>query len=113
MVAVCHGADQSQSSLKIYSYNVEASFSSKMIATLNPQMPIWDKYVLQNLGLKAPYSYAKNRLTKVVRLYDQIIQWYDTEEAKHCLEIFNQHYPNVEMTDTKKIDWILWGTRST
>ena len=90
---------------------IHASFGSKLLATINPSMPIWDKFVLQNLGLKAPYSYEKNRFAKVVRLYDQIIQWYDTEEAKHYLEIFNHHYPNIEMTDTKKIDWILWGTR--
>ena len=92
---------------------IHASFGSKLLATTNPSMPIGDKYVLQNLGLKAPYSYANNRLTRVVQLYDQITQWYETEEAKYYLEIFNQHYPNIEMTDTKKIDWILWGIRST
>ena len=30
--------------------NVEASFSSKMLATLDETKPIWDQYVLQNLG---------------------------------------------------------------
>ncbi len=32
--------------------NVEASFSSKMLATIEPAKPIWDQYVLQNLGLE-------------------------------------------------------------
>ena len=32
--------------------NIEASFSSKMLATLCPEKPIWDRYVLENLGLK-------------------------------------------------------------
>ena len=31
--------------------NVEASFSSKMLATIDASKPIWDQYVLQNLGL--------------------------------------------------------------
>ena len=31
--------------------NIEASFSSKMLATINPDMPIWDRYVVQNLCL--------------------------------------------------------------
>ena len=31
---------------------VEASFSSKLIHTLNHNMPIWDQFVLQNLNLK-------------------------------------------------------------
>ena len=31
--------------------NIEASFSSKMLATINTDMPIWDCYVVQNLCL--------------------------------------------------------------
>ena len=34
--------------------NVEASFSSKMYATIYPDKPIWDRYVVQNLGIKVP-----------------------------------------------------------
>ena len=32
--------------------NVEASFSSKVLATINPNMPILDRNVLSNLNLK-------------------------------------------------------------
>ena len=31
--------------------NIEASFSSKMLATINPDKTIWDRYVMQNLCL--------------------------------------------------------------
>lgn len=31
--------------------NIEASFASKMLATVRSEMPIWDKYVVENLGL--------------------------------------------------------------
>ena len=31
--------------------NIEASFSSKLLSTINPDMPIWDQYVLKNLDL--------------------------------------------------------------
>ena len=34
--------------------SIHASFSSKLLATMNPDMPIWDKFVLQNLGLRTP-----------------------------------------------------------
>ena len=33
-------------SLYVEAGNVEASFSSKMIATIDPEKPIWDQYVL-------------------------------------------------------------------
>ena len=31
---------------------IEASFSSKLIASINPDMPVWDEFVLKNLQLK-------------------------------------------------------------
>ena len=31
--------------------NVEPSFSSKMLATIIPEKPIWDRYVVQNLNI--------------------------------------------------------------
>lgn len=91
--------------------SIHASFSSKLLATVNPNMPIWDKFVLQNLGLRAPYSYEKDRLQKTVQLYQKIYEWYTTEEALQKLAFFNQRFPDTNITDVKKIDFILWATR--
>jgi hypothetical protein len=33
---------------------LEASFASKLLATIDPNLPVWDKHVLRNTGLKAP-----------------------------------------------------------
>ena len=90
---------------------VHASFSSKLLATVNPNMPIWDKFVLQNLGLRTPYTYQKDRLQKTVQLYQQICDWYGSEQAKEKLREFNELFPNVDISDVKKIDFILWATR--
>lgn len=35
-----------------YTGNIEPSFSSKMLATIRPEKPIWDKYIVQNLGIE-------------------------------------------------------------
>ena len=91
--------------------SIHASFSSKLLATVNPKMPIWDKFVLQNLGLRAPYYYEKDKLQKTIQLYHQICNWYQSEEAKEKLQIFNETFPNAEISDVKKIDFILWATR--
>ena len=32
--------------------NIEPSFSSKMLATIIPEKPIWDRYVVQNLNMQ-------------------------------------------------------------
>lgn len=90
---------------------VHASFSSKLLATIRPDMPVWDKFVLQNLGLRAPYTYEKDRLAKTIALYQRICDWYATEAATKQLTIFNAHFPNVDITDVKKIDFILWASR--
>ena len=91
--------------------SIHASFSSKLLATVNPDMPIWDKFVLQNLGLRTPYHYEKNRLQKTVQLYQRICDWYKSSEATEKLNAFNRLFPNVDISDVKKIDFILWATR--
>lgn len=48
----------------------EASFSSKLFATVASYKPVWDSFVLQNLGLKAPYTNDKRRMEKIIILYD-------------------------------------------
>ena len=91
--------------------SVHASFSSKLLATVNPNMPIWDKFVLQNLGLRTPYYYEKNRLQKTVQLYQRICDWYNSGEALEKLNEFNRLFPDVDISDVKKVDFILWATR--
>ena len=94
---------------------VEASFSSKMLSVIDPQYPVWDKYVLQNLGLKAPYTYDKNRISKIICIYDEIISWYEhflmTKEAQELIAKFDAYYPGSGTTNLKKIDFIIWQTR--
>jgi hypothetical protein len=94
---------------------VEASFSSKMLATINPEKPIWDQYVLRNLGFNLKNN-KRDRLQEAVSIYHCIENWYReymlTENARECIEIFNQYLPRYAMiSDIKKIDYLLWGTR--
>lgn len=102
-----------------YIYNelgrMEPSFSSKLVATLNPNMPIWDSIVLKNLNLKAPAYYRKNRLEEMITLYDDIVNYYnhllDTGTGKLIIELFDQEYPNTVITNVKKVDFVLWQNR--
>ena len=96
--------------------NVEASFSSKMLATLRPEMPIWDKCVVQNLGLKVPTQNDPMRLRKTKELYARIVRWYEaflaTENAAECLAKFDEVLPDYAwLSPVKKIDFYLWSIR--
>ena len=97
-------------------FNVEASFSSKMLATIDASKPIWDQYVLQNIGLELTGKTQEEKLRNAVALYDQIIKWYadylSTDEAKNNLAVFDSMLPSYTwVSDTKKIDCMLWSKR--
>ena len=97
---------------------IEASFSSKMLATLNPEMPIWDSIVLAKLGMKPILNLEKEeRMKKTVEMYNAIIEWYEkfnrTPEAQRYVEAFDCAFPEYKnFTKTKKIDFLIWGSAS-
>lgn len=93
---------------------VEASFASKMMATLNENMPIWDAKVLGALHLRLAGKGADERLSNAVVLYDRICAWYreflGTDEAKEMLRRFDEGFPEFQsMSPTKKVDFLLWA----
>ncbi len=97
--------------------NIEASFSSKMLATINADMPIWDRYVVQNLCLCVKGKTKEDQLKCAVDLYNEMITWYSdflqTENGRDCLAEFDKTLPGyVWMSAVKKIDFYLWSIRS-
>ena len=102
--------------------SLEVSFISKLIATVNPQMPIWDQYVVRNIGLESEWLCSsrlpkEKRIQKAVEIYNKIVKWYsdflNDETGKACIKLFDQLLPQYKdkLSDTKKIDCILWSKR--
>ena len=91
----------------------EPSFASKLLATINPDKPVWDVNVLSNLSIKPPRYYAKNRLVEIVSTYGVLENWFDdylkTQNALNVICLFDEIYPNLEITAVKKIDFALWS----
>jgi len=91
----------------------EASFSSKLLATINPDMPVWDSLVLEQLSSTASLYSKKGRLPKTIFLYKEIVSWYanflETQNADDIICIFDELYPDSNLTSVKKIDFVLWG----
>jgi hypothetical protein len=94
---------------------VEASFASKLLATLDPTRPVIDKIVLGHLGLKLPY-YGANRIGKATGVYqsltDELVAYMNSRPGKHAVAAFRECYREAAVTDIKIIDLILWQTRS-
>lgn len=96
--------------------NIEASFSSKMLATMYSEKPIWDRYIVQNLNLKLSGKTKLETLKNAVELYSDIENWYLdfllTEDAKECIALFNSSLPKYSwVSDLKKVDFFLWSIR--
>jgi len=93
---------------------LEASFISKMLATINDSYPIYDRNILAILRISKP-SYLlspEDRKNKICEIYAMLIKWYNdfipSDEGKKWLKLFNDEFPNTRISSIKKIDLILW-----
>jgi hypothetical protein len=57
---------------------LEASFASKLVATLNPSAPVIDRFVLQNFGLKLPSWSSRDREFRTVDIYRALCIAYES-----------------------------------
>ena len=94
---------------------VEASFASKMLASIDENMPIWDSRVLDRIGIKSSNKRGQQKLEETIELYDVIVQWYSDLKANKAsyneyITSFDSRFPDYSsISDTKKIDFILWA----
>jgi hypothetical protein len=94
----------------------EPSFSSKCVATLNPEKPVWDKFVLSNTNQVAPSYTSRTKIQDAKLRYADIENWYQSflpsDEGVSWVEQFNKLVPEHHaLTDLKKVDFILWQMR--
>ena len=95
--------------------NIEASFCSKLLSTINPNMPIWDQYVIKNLKLEVKGNTKKERLENTKKIYKDIIN-IENDKLKNkniqkTIEEFKKNFPEYKLSDIKILDYILWNTR--
>jgi hypothetical protein len=94
---------------------LEASFVSKLVATIHTNTPVIDRFVLKNANLKLPYFYEKDRESKILSvyndLYKKIKDFIKTDNGKYLVNQFQSKYPEYKITETKMVDLILWKIR--
>ena len=109
-----HTFEEILKAMHSFSGRVEASYASKLLATIDSSYPIWDQYVLKNLGVKDRKGFRT--IEGTVDAYEQIRGWYadylGTDEAKENIGIFDRELPDYAwISDLKKIDFMLWKMR--
>ena len=94
---------------------IEASFASKLVATINPDKPVIDKIVFNNLGLKLPTASTRDRNTIIIKQYDHLAKEFSdflqTDNGKYLIQQFANNYPQSKLSEVKMLDLILWQTR--
>ncbi len=94
----------------------EASFASKLVATLNPSMPVIDSVVLKNLNMRLPAASAPDRIKKICKLHENLTACFSdylkSENGEYLVSQFKEMYPRARVTKTKILDLVLWQTRA-
>ena len=94
----------------------EASFASKLLATVDPDMPVIDSIVLGNLGLRLPASTSQNRAAGIEGVHQALVKEFDaflqSDPGRRLVNRFRQTHPSAEITETKMLDLVLWQTRN-
>jgi hypothetical protein len=94
---------------------MEASFSSKLVGTIHPDLPIIDSVVLKHLGLRLPPEGTGNRQTIINGIYQKLISdfadFLKTELGAYLTRRFKETYPTANLTKVKMLDFVLWATR--
>lgn len=95
----------------------EPSFSSKLVATLDPEQPVWDVWVLKNTGIRVPSYASKSKVEHAKAAYVTIQRWYrqflNSKDGELVVRVFDRVVPeHAKVTDLKKVDFVLWQTRA-
>lgn len=95
--------------------SVEVSFASKMLATINPNYPIWDSQVVKALNISInPKLCGEEKIQAYVDAYTKLTQeigaFIPTPEGQSCIAEFDKTFPNLKNLNAfKKIDYYLWN----
>lgn len=95
--------------------HIEASFCSKLLATINENMPIWDQYVLKNLNLEVKGTTKEEKLENTKVIYKSIIEIENDklkiDDIQVAITEFREYFPEYNLSDIKILDYILWNSR--
>uniref|UniRef100_UPI0035C75EA3 hypothetical protein n=1 Tax=Sphingobium yanoikuyae TaxID=13690 RepID=UPI0035C75EA3 len=96
---------------------IEASFASKLHATIDPHMPVYDSWVRLNMSLKARSGPAQLRVPALCADYESIASSYawimGQPDYAHVRAAFDDALPDLrDIGDVKKVDLLLWQSRS-
>lgn len=96
---------------------MEASFASKMAATLDPDLPIIDRHVLSYIGRKLPPARKgkdnqNERVRAIIILHKEMERGFKvflkTPTGRYLVQRFRREHPGTKISEMKMLDFVLW-----
>lgn len=92
---------------------VDASFVSKMFATVDPMNPIVDSFVLKTIGEKLSEGSREEKLAYADSLYTELkkkVECYlQSEDGRSLIAKFDEIFPEYkDVSPVKKLDCLMW-----
>ena len=91
----------------------ELSYTTKIFATEDPHRPVYDSRVAKVLKLPRPSVNKTKKLQSLTRIYRELVDktgdLVNSSEGERILSLFDQVYPERDLTDIKKLDFCLWS----
>lgn len=94
---------------------VEASFASKMVASIDPKQPVIDRWILHHVGMKllrlgtpdAKQATARKIHADLAACYRGYLR---TADGRALVAEFKKQYPSKEISKVKMLDFVIWKT---
>lgn len=94
---------------------MEASFSSKLVGSIDPNQPIIDSVVLKHLDERIPPKGTEEREQVIKNIHQRLVlkfaEFLKTDAGKYLVQQFKMTYKTANLTEVKMLDFVLWVTR--
>ena len=93
---------------------LDPASASKLAATIDPGLPVWDAQILGSLGIR-PYALEKSgrRVEKTLEAYEKLELWYrrylSSRDGRMAVQVFDEIYPGTGFDPVKKADFTIWS----
>ena len=88
---------------------MELSFASKLVHTINPDMPIWDSRVRYHLKLKRRPTSVQKTIDYYTDFAQMFAEYIETQNAAEIVGVFDEIFGDTGLTAVKKIDNAIWS----
>lgn len=93
---------------------LDPASASKLAATIDPDLPVWDTQILGSLGIR-PWALERSgrRVEQTLEAYEKLTLWYERylngRDGRMAVQVFDEVYPDTGFAPMRKADFTIWS----